>query len=238
MKCANPSVDEEAILFDCPFCGTVAEMDEPTLVALWGQDGEGNITCPPPAGCGSEYSVPTLQELAALKTNAELAVEAPPAVEPTSEEPPPPTLDTTGQVEPPPSIAQPETAAVPPSTADLEKKIEKTAAKQEVSTKEIQSDTKSRQAQPEPAANEGDDSGMSMAIRTFRHGDWQGGGEDNFDSEVSKFLKKTGTDNVVSVTPVSYTDKDEKLIDYGVMVVYERPSVEIDEKEEPVVWKD
>ena len=34
MKCANPSVDEEAINFDCPFCGTVAEMDEPTLVAL------------------------------------------------------------------------------------------------------------------------------------------------------------------------------------------------------------
>ena len=78
-------------------------------------------------------------------------------------------------------------------------------------------------AQPE-SANERDDSGMCIAIRTFRHGDWQGGGECDFDSEVSKFLKKTGTDNVVSVTPVSYTDKDEKLIDYGVLVVYERPS--------------
>lgn len=226
MRCANPSVDGAAILFDCPFCGTVAEMDEPTLVALWGQDGEGNITCPPPTGCGSEYSVPTLQELAELKTNAELAIEATSAVEPSSDEPPLSTLDTTGQVEPPLSTAQPETVAVPPATADLEKRREKTAAKQEISTKENQ------------PANEGDDSGMCMAIRTFRHGDWQGGGEDNFDSEVSKFLKKTGTDNVVSVTPVSYTDKDEKLIDYGVLVVYERPSLEIDEKEEPVVWKD
>ena len=89
MKCSNPRVDDDAILFDCPFCGMDAEVDELTLMALWAQDGEGNISCPPPEGCGKEYTAPTLQEVAALKANAELAGDATPAAEPSSEEPPP-----------------------------------------------------------------------------------------------------------------------------------------------------
>ncbi len=74
-----------------------------------------------------------------------------------------------------------------------------------------------------------------MAIRTFRHSDWQGGGQDNFDEEVSRFLVGVGTGNVVSVTPISYTDGDAKLDDYGVMVVFKH---EPEEAEEPVVWRD
>ena len=80
---------------------------------------------------------------------------------------------------------------------------------------------------------------MQMAIRTFRHGDWQGGGEDNFDDEVTRFLEETGLDNVVSVTPMTYTDKDDKMIDYGVMIVFKRPAgAAAKAAEEPVVWVD
>ena len=82
---------------------------------------------------------------------------------------------------------------------------------------------------------------MLMAIKTFRHSDWQGGGEDTFDEEVSKFLEEVGTGNVVSVTPISYTDGDAKLDDYGVMVVYNHQpegAAEPEKAEEPVVWRD
>ena len=78
-----------------------------------------------------------------------------------------------------------------------------------------------------------------MAIRTFRHSDWQGGGEDNFDEEVSRFLKKIGSDNVVSVNPISYTDGDAKLIDYGVMVVFKHGADSSAEtKKSKAVWRD
>ena len=77
-----------------------------------------------------------------------------------------------------------------------------------------------------------------MAIKTFRHSDWQGGSEDTFDEEVSRFLERVGSDNVVSVTPVSYTDRDANLIDYGVMVVYKHQPEKAEKAEEPVVWRD
>jgi len=66
---------------------------------------------------------------------------------------------------------------------------------------------------PKPMTTNGQE--IQMAIKTFRHSDWQGGGEDNFDEEVSRFLVGVGTGNVVSVTPISYTDGDAKLDDYG-----------------------
>ena len=86
--------------------------------------------------------------------------------------------------------------------------------------------------------------GMQMAIRTFRHGDWQGGGEDNFDDEVTRFLEEIGLDNVVSVTPMTYTAKSENVTDYGVIIYYAQPRAApaqppaAESKTEPVAWRD
>ena len=197
MKCKNPRVDEDMVLFDCPFCDMDAEVDEATLAAIWAQDTEGKLACPPPEGCGKEYILPTMIEVSNLRTKPESDSTAP--AQTTSAEP----------------------AAIPPSSSDLEKEIEDTAKELADSIKEgnDQHAPPGKSARAQPPAN-----GMQMAIRTFRHGDWQGGGQDNFDDEVSRFLEDTGMDNVVSVTPMTYTDKDDKMTDYGVMIVFKRPA--------------
>ena len=49
-------------------------------------------------------------------------------------------------------------------------------------------------------------------------------GHDRFDDVVSEFLKKVGSDNVVTVNSVAYTHLDistrAMLTDYGAMIVY------------------
>ncbi len=197
MKCKNPRVDEDMVLFDCPFCDMDAEVDEATLAAIWAQDTEGKLACPPPEGCGKEYILPTMIEVSNLRTK--------------------PESDSTA----PAQTTSAESAAIPPSSSDLEKEIEDTAKELADSIKEgnDQHAPPGKSAHAQPPAN-----GMQMAIRTFRHGDWQGGGQDNFDDEVSRFLEDTGMGNVVSVTPMTYTDKDDKMTDYGVMIVFKRPA--------------
>ena len=197
MKCKNPRVDEDMVLFDCPFCDMDAEVDEATLAAIWAQDTEGKLACPPPEGCGKEYILPTMIEVSNLRTK--------------------PESDSTA----PAQTTSAESAAIPPSSSDLEKEIEDTAKELAGSIKEgnDQHAPPGKSARAQPPAN-----GMQMAIRTFRHGDWQGGGQDNFDDEVSRFLEDTGMGNVVSVTPMTYTEKDDKMTDYGVMIVFKRPA--------------
>ena len=49
-------------------------------------------------------------------------------------------------------------------------------------------------------------------------------GKDHFDEVVTKFLEKTGEQNVVTVTPFNYTHQDLAtrawVTDFGVMVLY------------------
>ena len=103
MKCKNPRVDEDMVLFDCPFCDMDAEVDEATLAAIWAQDTEGKLACPPPEGCGKEYILPTMIEVSNLRTK--------------------PESDSTA----PAQTTSAESAAIPPSSSDLEKEIEDTA---------------------------------------------------------------------------------------------------------------
>ena len=64
-KCKNLKRDEEAILFDCPHCGTDTEIDEQTLMRIWDESAEGLITCPMDE-CAKKYVAPTLHEISKL----------------------------------------------------------------------------------------------------------------------------------------------------------------------------
>lgn len=63
-----------------------------------------------------------------------------------------------------------------------------------------------------------------MRVKTIRHTDCIEVGHDKFDEFVSVFLQKVGEDNLVSVTPLTYTHLDigsqKILTDYAVMIVY------------------
>ena len=68
------------------------------------------------------------------------------------------------------------------------------------------------------------DSDKKVRIKTFKHTDCHEVGKDRFDEVVSMFLDKVGWDNVISVTPVSYSylqlDTRANISDYGVLIVY------------------
>jgi len=71
------------------------------------------------------------------------------------------------------------------------------------------------------AAAKGD---KKIRIKTIRHTDCIEVGHDRFDEMVTQFLQKVGEDNIISITPLTYTHLDigtQKLLtDYAVMIVY------------------
>jgi transcription elongation factor Elf1 len=68
------------------------------------------------------------------------------------------------------------------------------------------------------------DCDKKVRIKTFKHTDCVEVGKDRFDEVISNFLDKVGWDNVISVTPVTYSyvqlDTRANISDYGVLVVY------------------
>ena len=70
----------------------------------------------------------------------------------------------------------------------------------------------------------GKSSDKKMRVKTIRHTDCIEVGHDKFDEFVTNFLQKVGEQNVVSLTPLTYTHVDigtQKILsDYAVMVVY------------------
>ncbi len=250
VKCANVRIEEDVVLFDCPHCGLDVEVDEPILAGLWEQSPEGKFQCPETEGCGKTYVLPTIEEVALRKTvvpppmgeyhpDPEL-VNTPPKPKKIEEKPPGPPVEEVPVTEDKPAddLAEKKTEVLSPVTLDqlVEKAVEETPI---ILSGASPQKTKPAVSPPKPMTTNGQE--IPMAIKTFRHSDWQGGGEDNFDEEVSKFLVGVGTDNVVSVTPISYTDGDAKLDDYGVMVVYKHEpegAAEPEKAEEPVVWRD
>jgi ribosomal protein S27E len=68
------------------------------------------------------------------------------------------------------------------------------------------------------------ESDRKMRVKTIRHTDCIEVGHDKFDEVVTNFLVKVGEQNIVSITPLTYTHVDigsQKLLsDYAVMVVY------------------
>ncbi|HXT12331.1 MAG TPA: hypothetical protein VN873_12270 [Candidatus Angelobacter sp.] len=67
-------------------------------------------------------------------------------------------------------------------------------------------------------------SDKKMRVKTIRHTDCIEVGHDKFDEFVTNFLQKTGEQNIVSITPLTYTHIDigsqKILTDYAVMVVF------------------
>ncbi|MDP7559972.1 MAG: hypothetical protein QF745_05480 [Planctomycetota bacterium] len=243
VKCANVRIEEDMILFDCPHCGLDAEVDESTLAGLWAQLPEGTFQCPESEKCGKEFVLPTLDEVSLRKTvvpppmgeyhpDPEL-VNTPPKPKKIEEKPPGPPVEEVPVTEDKSAdgLVEKETEVFPVAQDQpAEKAVEETPI---ILSGASPPKSKPAVSPPKPTTTNGQE--MPMAIRTFRHSDWQGGGQDNFDEEVSRFLVGVGTGNVVSVTPISYTDGDAKLDDYGVMVVFKH---EPEEAEEPVVWRD
>ena len=68
------------------------------------------------------------------------------------------------------------------------------------------------------------DCDKKVRVKTFKHTDCQEVGKDRFDEVISTFLEKVGWDNVISVTPISYSyvqlDTRANVSDYGVLIVY------------------
>ncbi|MEO6182590.1 MAG: hypothetical protein ABIP71_05740 [Verrucomicrobiota bacterium] len=63
-----------------------------------------------------------------------------------------------------------------------------------------------------------------VRIRTIKRTECLEVGHDRFDETVSEFLGKIGQENVVSVTPITYSHFDlnvrQNMTDYGVLLVY------------------
>ncbi|MBL68972.1 MAG: hypothetical protein CMO74_11080 [Verrucomicrobiales bacterium] len=169
----------------------------------------------PHCGVDAEIDEPTLKAFWEQKPDGHFPCPEPEGcghdlVLPTLEE-----IELRKTVVPPPVGAyhpDPEQVNTPPKAKPIQ---EKTPA-------ELAAEMLNADQEPEKEHTNGHAAATALAIRTFRHSDWQGGGQDNFDREVSKFLAETGEANIISVNPISYTDGDAKLNDYGVMVVFKR----------------
>lgn len=68
------------------------------------------------------------------------------------------------------------------------------------------------------------DTDKKLRVKTIRHTDCIEVGHDRFDEMVGKFLEKVGESNIVTITPINYTNLDigtQKLMtEYGVLIVY------------------
>ena len=68
------------------------------------------------------------------------------------------------------------------------------------------------------------DTEKKIRVRTIRHIDCVEVGHDKFDEIVTKFLVKIGEENIINMSPLSYSYLDigtQKLLtDYGLLVVY------------------
>ena len=63
-----------------------------------------------------------------------------------------------------------------------------------------------------------------LRVKTIRRSDCVEVGKDHFDEVVTRFLEKTGEENVKSIEPIAYTHMDlatrQWITDFGVLIVY------------------
>jgi len=68
------------------------------------------------------------------------------------------------------------------------------------------------------------DTGKHIRVKTIRHTDCIEVGHDKFDEVVTKFLERTGEENIISINTLNYTYLDigsQKLMqEFGVLIVY------------------
>jgi len=227
MDCVNIRLNGEQIQFDCPNCGVDAEINENTLHEIW-SNFEGMVTCPLPNGCNSFIKIPSKEQILELRhTSVSSGGGINNIIGRLSEtESENDGEDTEKEDKLPPSgpfryVSQSDEASA--WAEDFENK--NTAKTQKPIT-------------------------SPLAIRTFRNKDCIVQGQNRFDETVSSFLGNIGKDNVICVSPINYTDPQDKSPDYGVVVYYqnsirknsssEKPSdqTEASPAAEPVVWRD
>lgn len=65
-----------------------------------------------------------------------------------------------------------------------------------------------------------------IRVKIFRHSDCVEVGVDNYEKEVAKFLNEVGEENIISITPLTYTHLDlgtQKLLqDYALQIIYRK----------------
>ncbi len=233
MNCKNARLEGEMIRFDCPSCGVDADLDEATLDKLW-LEYQGQVTCPLPQGCNTQYTIPSKTELDVLRAAAAAAA-----------------MGLTTEIEPD-GGTEPSEPSDEAAESDLEAEPEPEKPKftgpfryESKSDKEDSNDDEFDQV---VARNREQDTKPQspLAIRTFRRIDCIHQGKDCFDDTVSEFLGEIGKENIISVTPVTYMEKIDKCTDYGVVIYYNTPESMLSKTDdaadaapsEPVVWRD
>ena len=227
MDCVNVRLNGELIQFDCPNCGVDAEINEDTLREIW-TNFEGMVTCPLPSGCNSFIKIPSKEQIRELRhTSVPVGGGINDVIGRLNEtESKKDEENTEEEDKPAPSgpfryVSQSDEASE--WAEDFENK--KSAKTQKPTT-------------------------SPLAIRTFRNKDCIVQGQNRFDETVSSFLGNIGKDNVICVSPINYTDPQDKSPDYGVVVYYQNSSRKTSSSEntseqteaapsaEPVVWRD
>ena len=234
MDCVNVRLNGELIQFDCPNCGVDAEINEETLTQIR-SNFDGSVTCPLPQGCNSVYNVPAEETVKDLKSKAGQTGVHGGGVNDTIGR----MIDEDGETEPTEEDAIEEEKPKPTGPFRYESKSEEASAW----TEEFENKKSEKSQKPITSP---------LAIRTFRNKECIVQGQNRFDDVVSSFLGEIGKDNVICVSPINYTDPQDKSPDYGVVVYYqnlakqskrsERPENESESESkpapEPVVWRD
>jgi len=222
MDCVNIRLNGELIQFDCPNCGVDAEINEETLQQIW-SNFDGMVTCPLPDGCNSFIKIPTEEQIHLLK-------------HPKPQSEPGGINDIIERMndrkeEEEPASDNTEEEAKPAATGPFRY----VPTSDEASTWAEEFENKKSEKTQKPTSS-------PLAIRTFRNKECIVQGQNRFDDTVSAFLGEIGKDNVICVSPINYTDPQDKCPDYGVVVYFHNSGKKTSEQPqgeaEPVVWRD
>lgn len=190
------------VAFDCPYCSTALALDEITLAQFWDQY-QGKLGCNN-ASCAQEIIAPTMDEAGALLASAAMGAQ------PASTEP---------QPEAPASESAPMATAesgAGPSAVSEGVELKKAPEGTEKNIKVGFHGSKGESLEETAKAIK------HKAVKTFRHSDLQKDGKDTFDQTVSEFLRELEDEDVISVTPVQYSEGKDKPSDYGVIIVHKK----------------
>jgi hypothetical protein len=236
MKCVNIRTTAETILFDCPHCGLEAVIEDSSMLEYW-TDYEGKVTCPVPQGCNMEYEIPTAEEVTASRS-VDPAIEPTTATGSTEADGTTPATEATGESDAAEVADEPEAETEPekPKFAGPFRYVSKDDEEEGPADKIEQLLGQKDEDEDEVAS--------PLMIRTFRQLDCVVRGKNRFDDMVSTFLGEVGRENVISVTPINYTNKAENVNDYGVIIYYAQSQstpaqpTAAEPKPEPVAWRD
>ncbi len=226
MDCINIRLNGELIQFDCPNCGVDAEINEDTLREIW-SNFEGMVTCPLPQGCNSFIKIPSMEQVQHLRQQPASTGGG--------------INDIIGRLKDTENDEEGET----PDNPQKEEKTAPSGPFRYVS-KSDEASAWAEEFENKKSAKTQKPTTSPLAIRTFRNKECIVQGQNRFDDVVSSFLGKIGKDNVICVSPINYTDPQDKSPDYGVVVYYQNSSnitpetkqAEAATAAEPVVWRD